>query len=558
LIPRSGPAIWRWELRVRRRGAPHEAAELAELARRLTPPEAEADLARRVIDAAEYRFEAGEAEQARALLEALLAELPAGPTRAAALQRLGWIRYHEQGWAMAERLFEEAANATAGDPEISASLDLDRSTAALLSGDLPRAAVLAAAAFERAEELGDRTLMGDALAVVGSVEFLSGQGVPEELMDRALRMESWTRPRPTVAHPSVAFGLLLKWSDDLDGARTRLDLAYREMSEHGNERSLPFILFHLAELECWAGNWDAAELHANEGYEISVANDQESSRAFTQGARALVGVLRGRVDSAREAARDGLDVAERPGASPVAVLHLSVLGSLELALGDAMIATRYLGPLADGAIRSGIREPGVLRYLGDALEALVGVGDLDRAGSVLDLLEERSRRLQRGWGLMVAARCRGLLHSANGDQAAGLVCLDEAMEHHFSLNQPFELGRTLLTKGIVERRDRQKAAARATLEQALAIFQDLGAPLWSERTAGELGRIGGRAPSSLEFTPTERRVADLAAGGATNQEVAAALFMSVKTVEWNLTRIYRKAGVRSRTELARWLAAKET
>src|SRR5205823_1520542 len=122
------------------------------------------------------------------------------------------------------------------------------------------------------------------------------------------------------------------------------------------------------------------------------------------------------------------------------------------------------------------------------------------------------------------------------------------------LGQPVELGRTLLVRGMVERRNRQKRAARESLEGALETFSAIGADLWAERARAELGRIGGRAPSSVELTPTEDRVARLVVEGATNQEAAAALFLSVKTVEWNLSRIFRKLGIRSRTELARWLA----
>jgi DNA-binding CsgD family transcriptional regulator len=537
------------------RGASSAAADLAEMAHRLTPADSAGDRTRRGIAAAEYHFEAGDPARAAALLETLLPELASGPARGAALQRLGWIRYHEDGWAIAESLFEEASADAADDARITAALDLDRSTAALLSGDLPRAAALSREALDKVEALGNQGLIGDALAVAGSVAFLSGEGVPDEQMGRAVGVETWSRPRPTAAHPSVAYGLLLKWSDDLDGARKRLESACERTRDQGNERSLPFLLFHLAELECWAGNWDTAERRAAEADEIAVATAQESSRAFTLYARALVDVLRGRVEPAREATSEGLGIAERTGASPVAILHLSLLGSLELALGDTGSAARYLGPLADATIRSGIREPGVLRYLGDVLDTLISVGDLERATNVLEPLEESSKRVGRVWGLAVSARCRGQLESATGDQPRALRSLDEALEHQGRLAQPFELGRTMLAKGIIQRRDRQKAGARTTLEQALGLFQELGAPLWVERTTAELGRIGGRAPSSLDFTATERRVAELVAGGSTNQEVAATLFMSVKTVEWNLSRIYRKAGVRSRTELASWLSA---
>jgi DNA-binding NarL/FixJ family response regulator len=92
--------------------------------------------------------------------------------------------------------------------------------------------------------------------------------------------------------------------------------------------------------------------------------------------------------------------------------------------------------------------------------------------------------------------------------------------------------------------------ARATLEDALEIFERIGARIWADRARAELGRLGGRAPSGDELTPTERRVAELVAEGRTNKDVAAALFVTVRTVESNLTRVYSKLGVRSRTELA--------
>ena len=109
---------------------------------------------------------------------------------------------------------------------------------------------------------------------------------------------------------------------------------------------------------------------------------------------------------------------------------------------------------------------------------------------------------------------------------------------------PLEHGRTLLCLGMVLRQAQQKKAARQALEQALAIFEELGARLWAERARAELRRISGRAPASDELTETERRVAELAARGRTNKEIAAELFMGVSTVEAHLSHVYRKLGVR--------------
>jgi DNA-binding CsgD family transcriptional regulator len=145
---------------------------------------------------------------------------------------------------------------------------------------------------------------------------------------------------------------------------------------------------------------------------------------------------------------------------------------------------------------------------------------------------------------------QALLLAARGNPDAAAAAAEEALTHHERLPMPFELARTLLARGQLRRRAKQKRAARESLQEALQIFQRLGAPLWAERARAELRRIGLRPPAPLELTPTEERVAGLVAAGHTNQEAAQALFLSVHTVEDNLRRIYRKLGVRSRTELA--------
>jgi DNA-binding CsgD family transcriptional regulator len=105
--------------------------------------------------------------------------------------------------------------------------------------------------------------------------------------------------------------------------------------------------------------------------------------------------------------------------------------------------------------------------------------------------------------------------------------------------------------GEVNRRAKQKRAAREALEHALALFEELGAVLWAERAREPLGRIGGRPPGADGLTPTEFKVAELVAQGLRNQEVAAAMFVTPKTVEFHLRNVFRKLGVRSRAELAR-------
>jgi DNA-binding CsgD family transcriptional regulator len=210
--------------------------------------------------------------------------------------------------------------------------------------------------------------------------------------------------------------------------------------------------------------------------------------------------------------------------------------------------------MAEAAAQVGIHEPGAMRWMGEAVEALVAAGEQARAKDLLASVERRAVELDRRWALAMSARSQVVLAAAEGDLDAAEGRLEEALERAARLDQPFETARTTLVAGSVHRRLKHRRAAREALERALSTFEELGTPLWSDKARSELSRIGGRAPSSVDLTPTERQVAELVAEGATNEETARRLFMSPKTVEWNLSRIYRKLGVRSRTELARWLS----
>jgi DNA-binding NarL/FixJ family response regulator len=173
------------------------------------------------------------------------------------------------------------------------------------------------------------------------------------------------------------------------------------------------------------------------------------------------------------------------------------------------------------------------------------------------MLENNARRLERQWALAVGARCRGLLIAAHGDVDAALQKLDESRALYERSGMPIELARTLLAKGQIERRARRKARARTSLEEARAIFERHGARLWAERASTELDSLGLRRAGQDELSAAERRVAELAASGSTNREIASTLFMSPKTVEAHLTHTYRKLGIHSRAQLGTLLAGAE-
>ena len=200
----------------------------------------------------------------------------------------------------------------------------------------------------------------------------------------------------------------------------------------------------------------------------------------------------------------------------------------------------------------GLLEPALYRFHGDRIEAKIALGHRDEAGELADRPRAARGRLQRTWPLAISARCRGLVSAALGDAEAANRALAHALALTAGMGEPLERARTLLVLGTVQRRERKKRPARESLEAALEIFETLGAALWSERARAELARIGGRA-STTQLTPTEARVAELLAAGSTYQQAADVLFVSPKTVQWNVSKIYRKLGIASRAELLRHL-----
>jgi DNA-binding CsgD family transcriptional regulator len=194
-----------------------------------------------------------------------------------------------------------------------------------------------------------------------------------------------------------------------------------------------------------------------------------------------------------------------------------------------------------------------MRFVPDDIEALAALGRLEAAEAVLAWFEERATALDRPSARAAAARSRGLIAVAAANLDGALACFQEALRQHERVPLPFDRARTLLALGNAQRRSRERRAARESLLQALAIFEQLGAAIWAARARTELARIAGRAPGSGELTAAERRVAELVAAGRTNKEVAAELVVIVRTVESTLTKAYAKLGVRSRTELARHL-----
>jgi DNA-binding CsgD family transcriptional regulator len=529
------------------RGAPDSAAQLAEHASRLTPTRWSPADCRRRLASSNYHARAGNGPRARDLLEALIAHLPPGTTRAKALVALADL-VTDDSW---DELFTQATAEADDDLALRAQIERRYGRSKGVAGDYAAWEQHAQAAVALAEAADDVAQLVQALAELGTVRMFRGHGVQHELMARALALESSADEVAIEQSPKLELGMQLLYSDEFDQARHLLQAEAARALEHGNIDARSETLLLLTELEVRAGNWPLADQHASECLELARQLDTSNGEPIALYGRALVDAHLGRVEAARAAAERGGALAAPMGDETFRMLNEHVLGFLELSVGDPARAHARLGPLVQALHARG--QPTLLQVLPDEIEALIGLGELDQAEPLIEELHAQGRALDRAWALATAARCRGLLAAARGDPHGALAHFQRALQEHKRVAWPFELARTLRAQGMVLRRDKHKTAAKSALEQALGIFERLGAPLWAQATNAELDRVGLRpaAPVGVSgITAAEARVAELVAAGRTNREVAGALFMSPKTVEAHLSRIYRKLGVRSRAELA--------
>ncbi len=532
----------------RRRGSIDAAAELAQLAVSRTPA-GDLDLLRRTVDAARYLFLLGDPARARALLTTGLAATPPGPARVDALLLSASIASWESGDATVAPWCEQAL-AEAGED----ALLLARSHATFAETSPSGAAVdlfHAEAAVELLETMTAPPggLLANALTNVAMHQFRLGRGLAVSTLERAAALQELAEPVPVSDRAGLGLGMYLKVVDRFEESRAWLEAMRKCAVDEGDDSALPITLGHLAALECWAGEYDLAIALASEGREY--ADRMEIRAPMPASVHVLALAHRGHLAEARALGERDLAADESVGFASAVALDLRSLGTAELMAGD-------LQPAADHLLRAlfisseqiGINEPAILRLHPDAVAALVVLARLDEAEELTRQLDEATEANHHPWSTVMAARCRGLLRAANGDYSSAVELLDRALVGHQHVPMPFEEARTRLLLGRVLRRAGHRSDARRQLEAARATFLRLGTPIQAGQARTELDSLGGRRRLEHELTPVEQRIADLVAAGQTNREVAVATFTSVRTVESHLGRIYRKLGIRSRSELA--------
>jgi DNA-binding CsgD family transcriptional regulator len=393
-------------------------------------------------------------------------------------------------------------------------------------------------------------LLAQALAYYLLLEHEAGNPVSDELARRSLALEHEAGERPYFHSPTWVVADRLFLAGRLDEARRLYEEYRRRAQEYGLDAFDAQVAFRLVRLECQAGRLEKADRLAREY--SGFFGEESGGRHLGPRAAGVVAAYAGRSEEARALFAEAAELAARQHDEWFRTANLVELAFVDLSLGDARAALDRLLPILYRLDEKGYRHPDLPPVLPHTIEAAVAIGELEAAGALVDRLERQAHTLAEPWPLAVAARSRGLLAATTGDFEASFEAFACALAEHERVPMPFERARTLLALGAAQRRARRLAAARASLQQALQIFQEVGTPVWAEKARAELGRIGGRRRVD-GLSPAERRVADLVAEGRTNREVAATLFLSERTVATHLSHIYAKLGVRSRTELARRL-----
>lgn len=537
-----------------RRGAPDTAADLLRLACRLTD-EADAEaLALRRIAFGRLLYSAGDAPGAAAELGALVECLPAGPTRARALYHLMYVSRLSGSLGRAMEYGVRAAAEAAEDPSFQA--EVFELLSRLSDNDVARKLDAARKGMEALGRVADPDpeMVFYARAALVEAEFYAGLGIH---LDRLEGLDPGIRahfpPVRAASRGDDLIGRLLVSAGRIDEGLAVLRGMYERVSVEGRS-ILPAILGWMAEAQIMAGRFGAAAELTREAIERAEETGGSSGTPWEVGFHAVALAMLGRLDEAEDTASRVLDMAE---ADPSVGLDDAparlALGIIAIARDRFAEAAAHLRLLDRAKRDAGIREPRFCAHASDLIDALIGTGALAEAIDVVIRFEDEAETSDGQWSRAAAARSRALVLGAQGDLDGALAAAERSLSLIESVPMPFERARTVFAVGQIRRRRKEKGLARQALGQALAAFEEMGTPVWASRTRAELARIPLRHAATV-LTPTEERIARLAVDGLTNREIADRTFLSPKTVEVNLTRVYRKLGIRSRAVLASRLA----
>ena len=528
------------------------AAALFEKAARLSPP----GTARveRIIGAAMAGQAAGTLGMVDSLLVLAIAETDDADLRTTA-QHLQW---RVQMWSghparARDQLLELAERTEQRHPEWSATMRAQAAMVSIALGEQRLAAGMARHAAELVEHLPDQQALPVLVMHAVTLAINGEAAAAQELLLRCEPHLSQCDPLSIDQLPLLA-ALAHLSVEQITTARRLLETAVSSSRAAQAAGLLPFQLEWLA-LVCWLdGEWASALAHGNSAVQLAEDTGWATGLPNCLIILATVEAALGDEANAREHAERASRISAGQSGSRLFEAHSArVRGLLELGAGRPAEAAELLGVAGRFAVAERIGDPVVFSWAAGLTEALVRSGRPDQAARAYRSVLREAERTRRPTAMAAAARCRGLLASSLDE---GRQAFEEALAWHARGSLPFEQARTQLCFGEFLQRHRLGVEARTQLGSALATFTRLGAAPWARRAEEQMQTNGLRAdrsaPSATErLTPQELQVAIVVADGVTNAEAAARLFRSAKTIEFHLSNIYRKLGIRSRAELVR-------
>ncbi|MEV8373781.1 AAA family ATPase [Kribbella sp. NPDC056861] len=532
------------------RGALGAAATLWRLAAERTPVNEQDDRAMRLSQAADAAAAAGHlvesAEMARLAVQA--ATRP--DTKVAALLLLVDAAWPEREQRLA--LLAEAFEAAAGDLQLEARVRILRSNSAYFDRRLDDAQTDAQEAERLARECGDTEALVDALSAASSVQIArGGDHSSDSLLEQAAELSRGLPLTKAVVGARQMAAMRELFRGRTDAAIESISTLVDEVRTAGAVRWLASILISATAIYERSGRGAEALAAGHECYQLMQDLGDEPEVGMVVAGRAEW--AGGTATMARELADAALEGCRLVGNEEWTGPALTCVGIIGVLTGDPQRAVEAFDAIAGSGEAAMPYDPAVIPWHADYAEALVAAGRLDDAAALIAEIRERAEVLDRSVVLVGLARSEALLVAKQGDPAAALELLEKTITTAGDHVYPLDLARCELTRGRVARQARRRSVARTAFLDAIEQFEAYGAPAWREVAETELARLDvpSRSRQPSELTDNELQIVAMVRDGSTNREIAAALYLSVKAVESQLTRLYRRFGVANRTQLLR-------
>jgi DNA-binding CsgD family transcriptional regulator len=531
------------------RGARVAAAQAFDAAAALSPRPV--DRARRTLAAADAWWSAGEPGETVARLEPAIAAGPEPVLRARMAVILGQAESWLVGPARASARFEtEAVAIGATEPALAAELWLHAAIAHLLRIEVDLARSCAAAGRRSALAAQDPAVIFGAEALASMLAVLTGDE-PARPASAAMRdlllaaLQGGVAGSETLA---VVGGFVDMVGEDFSAAIELMRQVVHMGEQWGMVGQCVFAVNVLADCLWRSGRWAEARAELDQADSLAVSAGLREIAPLNHAVLARVEAGMGREHACRCHAAEAERLGAARGLDLTRSWSAAAIGLLELGLGQMARAAAAFDTVS--ALAGHVRNPGWLWWQADAVESYAGAGRGDDAVANLERLEEQAGKAGGSWAAAVTARCGALVRDRDPEDGFAT-----ALDGFRSAGIPFEEARTLLLRGEHRLRRGHRRDGARDLVAARALFGRLGARPWAARAAHEETRTVSPSSLASNLTDAELRVALVVGEGASNREAASQLFLSIKTVDFHLQAIYRKLGIRSRSQLARLLPA---